>query len=108
MAGEGPPSTTVPIAARKAADALNSQTKCNTMLRCCNAQHHAHLELEDLGSIARLHEAGQSIRQIAAAMDRSPSTVSRELKRNRRTRLGYKPAYTDSFAVVPTRVEPAR
>ncbi|QMW24676.1 helix-turn-helix domain-containing protein [Sandaracinobacteroides saxicola] len=34
--------------------------------------------------MARLCEAGQSIRQIAAALDRQPSPVARELKRNSR------------------------
>src|SRR5580658_5351756 len=57
------------------------------------AQQYSHLDLEDRCSIARLHEAGQSRRQIAAALDRSPSTVSRELKRNRGAKVGYKPAY---------------
>jgi IS30 family transposase len=56
-------------------------------------QHYAHLDLEDRCSIARLHEAGQSIRQIAAALDRSPSTISRELNRNSGTKVGYQPAY---------------
>ena len=57
------------------------------------AEHYPHLSLEDRCAIARLHEAGQSHRQIAAALDRSPSTVSRELNRNRGTTVGYKPAY---------------
>jgi IS30 family transposase len=51
------------------------------------------LSLEDRCSIASLHSAGRSIRQIAAALDRSPSTVSRELKRNAGRQIGYKPAY---------------
>jgi len=59
------------------------------------ARHYAQLGLEDRCSIARLHEGGQSIRQIAAALDRSPSTISRELKRNAGTKLGYKPAYAE-------------
>src|SRR5882724_9260548 len=46
-------------------------------------EHYDHVTLEDRCAIARLHEGGQSLRQIAAALDRSPSTVSRELKRNR-------------------------
>ena len=37
-------------------------------------------------------QAGQSIRQIAAALDRSPSSISRELKRNSGAQVGYKPA----------------
>jgi transposase, IS30 family len=56
-------------------------------------RHYAHLDLEDRCSIARLHEAGQSIRQIAATLDRSPSTISRELNRNSGTKVGYQPAY---------------
>ncbi|MFL6821274.1 MAG: helix-turn-helix domain-containing protein, partial [Xanthobacteraceae bacterium] len=40
------------------------------------------LSLEDRCDIARLQAAGRSIRQIAAALDRPPSTISRELKRN--------------------------
>lgn len=41
------------------------------------------LSLEDRCEIARLQAAGHSIRQIAANLDRSPSTITRELKRNR-------------------------
>ncbi len=51
------------------------------------------LSLEGRCSIASLHAQGRSIRQIAAALDRSPSTVSRELKRNASRQTGYKPAY---------------
>jgi IS30 family transposase len=50
------------------------------------------LSLEERCSIARLHEAGQSIRQIAAALDRQPSTISREVKRNAGSKIGYQPA----------------
>ena len=56
------------------------------------------LSLEERCSIARLHEAGQSIRQIAATLDREPSTVSRELKRNAGTRIGYRPGYAQAQA----------
>jgi transposase, IS30 family len=49
--------------------------------------------LEERCTIARLREAGQSIRQIAAALDRSPSSVSRELKRNSGRHVGYRPGY---------------
>ena len=57
------------------------------------AQTYAQLDLEDRCAIASLHQAGQSIRQIAAALDRAPSTVSRELKRNSGSKIGYKPTY---------------
>jgi IS30 family transposase len=53
------------------------------------------LSLEDRCEIARLSANGGSVRQIAAALDRSPSTVSRELKRNRGVQVGYKPTYAD-------------
>ena len=55
-------------------------------------QHYRQLSLEERCSIARLYENGQSIRKIAAALDRPPSTISRELKRNRGARLDYRPA----------------
>ena len=54
------------------------------------------LSLEERCSIAELRRAGRSIRQIAAALDRQPSTISRELRRNRGAgpRAGpYQPAY---------------
>jgi len=40
------------------------------------------LTLAERCAIAELYRAGRSIRQIAAAVDREPSTISRELKRN--------------------------
>ena len=48
--------------------------------------------IEERCEIARLQAEGKSVRQIAAAVDRSPSTVSRELKRNG-SASGYKPSY---------------
>jgi IS30 family transposase len=51
------------------------------------------LSLDDRCEIARLQANGRSVRQIAAALDRSPSTVSRELKRNSGRQVGYKPTY---------------
>jgi IS30 family transposase len=56
------------------------------------------LTLEDRCTIARLHEGGQSCRQIAAALDRAPSTIARELKRNKGRQVGYRPAYADEQA----------
>jgi len=56
-------------------------------------KHYDHLSLAERWSIAQLCKAGQSIRQIAATLDRSPSTISRELKRNRGTQVGYRPDY---------------
>ena len=56
------------------------------------------LSLEERCSIARLREAGQSIRQIASALDRQPSTIARELKRNSGSKVGYRPAYAQAQA----------
>jgi IS30 family transposase len=51
------------------------------------------LSLDDRCEIARLQANGRSVRQIAAALDRAPSTISREIKRNRGRLVGYKPTY---------------
>jgi transposase, IS30 family len=49
--------------------------------------------------IARLREAGVSIRQIAARLARAPSTISRELRRNHHARLGhYLPEHAHTIA----------
>ena len=53
------------------------------------------LSLEDRCRIASLQAQGLSIRQVAAALDRAPSTIAREIKRNAGRRVGYKPAYAD-------------
>jgi transposase len=44
--------------------------------------HRRYLSLIDREQIRDLHRTGMSIRKIAAEMGRSPSTISRELKRN--------------------------
>ena len=59
------------------------------------------LSLEERCEIARLRGEGWSIRKIAAAVDRPPCTVCRELKRNTGSgpRAGpYKPAYAQAQA----------
>jgi IS30 family transposase len=61
-------------------------------------EHYGHFRLEERCTIARLREDGHSVRQIAAALDRSPSSVSRELKRNHGARVGYKPSYAEDQA----------
>ena len=53
--------------------------------------HSHHLTLEDRCDLARLHAAGLSLRHIAAALDRPPATVAREMKRNRSRTEGYQP-----------------
>ena len=52
------------------------------------------ITLDERCHIAELHRAGKSVRQIAAALDRAPSSISRELKRNAGSqRAGYRPAF---------------
>jgi IS30 family transposase len=61
-------------------------------------EHYGQFSLEERCKVAELHQAGQSLRQIAAALDRSASSVSRELKRNRGMQVGYKPTYAQEQA----------
>jgi transposase, IS30 family len=56
-------------------------------------QKYGQLDLEERCEIARLHAAGTSNAKIAAALGRSPSTISRELKRNSGRDTGYRPAH---------------
>lgn len=57
------------------------------------------LSLEERYTIARLREAGQTIREIAAALDRSPSTISRELARNGSySKQEYQPVHAEEKA----------
>src|SRR6266550_48089 len=54
--------------------------------------------LEERCTLSRLKQAGKTVRQIAAIMDRAPSTITRELKRNSGTQVGYQPAYAEQQA----------
>ena len=57
-----------------------------------------HLTLEERCQLASLRDQGLSKRQIAAKLDRSPSTISRELNRNSSRQDGYRPGYADDQA----------
>lgn len=61
-------------------------------------QCYGHFSLEERCELSRLSQAGKTIRQIAAAMDRAASTIMRELKRNRGSQVGYQPAYAEQQA----------
>jgi IS30 family transposase len=61
-------------------------------------QSYEQLTFEERCEIARRREAGESIRKIAAGLDRSPSSISRELKRNDASGAGYRPAYAGDQA----------
>jgi len=56
-----------------------------------------HFDLDQRCEIARLRQAGYSLRQIATALDCAPSSVARELKRNASAQ-GYRPAYAGQQA----------
>jgi IS30 family transposase len=45
-------------------------------------QKYSQLSLEERCSIAQWHANGQSIQKIVATLDRSASTISREVRRN--------------------------
>ena len=59
---------------------------------------YSQLTIEDRCEVARRHTAGASIRQIAAGLDRAPSTIARELTRNASRTQGYQPRYADQQA----------
>ncbi len=56
------------------------------------------LTIEERCEIARLQAAGQSVRQIAAALDRAPSSIARELQRNTSRQSGYQPRFADQLS----------
>lgn len=59
-------------------------------------RRYGQLSLDDRCEIARLYAAGHSVRQIASALDRPPSTISRELRRNSGREVGYRPGYAEA------------
>ena len=61
-------------------------------------RQYGQLGIQERCEIARRRSAGQSIRQIAAGLDRAPSSVARELKRNSTTSSGYQPVYAGQQA----------
>jgi len=61
-------------------------------------QKYKHFSLEERCEIARLQAQGVSLRQIAAALDRAPSSIARELIRNSGRQIGYKPVHAEQRA----------
>jgi IS30 family transposase len=69
-------------------------------VRCAStADSGRYLSREERCEIARLKEAKWSIRDIAKQLGRAPSTVSRELDRNRGGRGGYQPEQAHQLAL---------
>ncbi|HET7111077.1 MAG TPA: IS30 family transposase [Gemmatimonadales bacterium] len=54
--------------------------------------------LEERCTVARLQATGHSLRQIAAALGRAPSSVAREVTRNSGRQVGYQPGYAHQQA----------
>ena len=67
------------------------------------------LDIDERYEIYRLHQACVSLQQIGRLMDRSVSTISRELRRNALPRGEYKPGSADRIALSrcrrPSRIE---
>src|SRR4029434_3796120 len=61
-------------------------------------QNYEQFSLEERCTLSRLSQAGKTICHIAAHMARAPSTIMRELKRNRGSQVGYQPAYANQQA----------
>jgi len=61
-------------------------------------QQYDQLSLEERCTVSLHSQAGKTMRQIAAALDRTPSTIMRELRRNRGAQVGYQPAYAEQQA----------
>jgi IS30 family transposase len=58
-------------------------------------RNYEQIGLEERCEIARLCSSGSSIRQIAATLDRAPSSIAREITRNRSSQSGYLPGYAN-------------
>lgn len=54
--------------------------------------HYKHLNIEEREILYLMRGQGQKIRQIAEALKRSPSTISREIKRNKDKKHPYSPS----------------
>src|SRR5207249_10257698 len=65
-------------------------------------QCYGQLSLEERVEIYRLHASGKSQNEIASALDRAPSTISREMRRNSRSTKvwtgGYEPVRAQQLA----------
>ena len=58
-------------------------------------QKYKQIDFEERCEIARLYADGLAVRQIAAALDRAPSSIAREIKRNRSQQNGYQAGYAN-------------
>lgn len=61
-------------------------------------KHYQQISIEERCEMARLQREGYKNCPIAASLDRSPSTISRELSRNSSSTKGYDPSYAHQQA----------
>ena len=61
-------------------------------------RNYKQITLAERCQITQLLAAGFKVREIAAALDRAPSTIARELKRNGSRTKGYEPSYAQQQA----------
>ncbi len=62
-------------------------------------KHYDRLDIDERYEIFRLFESDKSIREISRSIGRSPSTISREIRRNALPRGGFKPGSADRIAL---------
>ena len=61
-------------------------------------QNYQHLSLDERETISYLHRQGKTHAEIAAALDRSSPTITRELNRNNREKEGYSAGYAHQLS----------
>ena len=84
--------------------AIGGSVDLNKIERVIDPRYLSLLEREQIKDLRR---SGLSIRQIAVELDRSPSTISRELRRNTVSARGYMP-HTAHRLSVQRRERPRR
>ena len=82
------PSTLAGVTSPRTARAIGGRVDLDRVEKLIDPRYLSLLEREQLQD---LHRAGLSIRKIATEMNRSPSTISRELRRNTVSVRGYLP-----------------
>jgi IS30 family transposase len=83
-----PEPTLIGVNAERRMRAIGGSVDLNKVEKVIDARYLSLIEREQ---IKDCHRTGMSIRQIAAALQRAPSTVSRELRRNTISTQGYLP-----------------
>lgn len=83
-----PPATLSGVKPARTARAIGGRVDLDQVEKLIDARYLCLLEREQLHD---LHRSGLSIRKIAAEMNRSPSTISRELRRKTVSNHGYLP-----------------